>query len=199
MPSQLFSDRMVLDLSTVGVSSLDDFYELCHANPDIPFERNAQGEIEIMSPVNFDGNGQETALSSELYQWNKLAGLGVVRSSSVGITLPNGAVRSPDALWISNEKVLMLSKTEKQRFPVLVPDFVAEIRSITDRLAHLQAKMTEYLESGVRLGWLLDPTDKKAYIYCLGKPVQPIVLAPETHLSGEEVLPGFVFEASLLF
>ena len=72
------------------------------------------------------------------------------------------------------------------------PAFVAEIMSGADRLPPLQRKMELYIANGARLGWLIDPYQRRVYIY---RPeVEPEILdAPET-LSGEAVLPGFVFE-----
>ncbi|HEY9659924.1 MAG TPA: Uma2 family endonuclease, partial [Allocoleopsis sp.] len=71
-------------------------------------------------------------------------------------------------------------------------DFVIELRSRTDRLKPLQEKMQEYLDSGLRLGWLINPQDQQVEIY---RPEQPVeVVAMPTVLSGEEVLPGFTLE-----
>ena len=78
---------------------------------------------------------------------------------------------------------------EREKFPPLTPDFIIELRSKTDRLKTLQEKMQEYLDNGLRLGWLINPQDKEVEIYRPGKPVE-IVQLPVL-LSGEEVLPGF--------
>ncbi len=51
--------------------------------------------------------------------------------------------------------------------------------------------MTEYMQNGARLGWLLDPRDKRVYIYRPRRRVE--CLENPDYLSGEDVLPGFRF------
>ena len=84
----------------------------------------------------------------------------------------------------------MLSKEQRVKFAPLCPDFVVEVRSPTDRLTDLQEKMHEYMTNGARLGWLIDPLNKRVYIY---RPDQsPEILDDPTELKGDPVLPGFV-------
>ena len=105
-------------------------------------------------------------------------------------TLPNDAKRSPDAFWILKEKYYALSEEEREeRFARIVPDFVIELRSKSDNLRNLQNKMREYVENGVRLGWLIDPYEKKLHIYRADRSVE--VLEKPEKVSGEDVLPGF--------
>ena len=135
----------------------------------------------------------ESKLIFALEQWNQTNNKGLVFSSSTGFLLPNDAVRSPDASWISLERWQALPAAGKKRFPPLTPDFVAGIRSESDDLQVLQDKMREYIEQGARLGWLLDPQEKKAYIYRADGSVE-LVPGWDRPLSGEEVLAGFVFD-----
>ena len=72
------------------------------------------------------------------------------------------------------------------------PDFVIELRLRTDSLSQLQEKMEEYPDSGLRLGWLIDPISQQVAIYRQNQEVE-IVSLPTT-LSGEYVLPGFTLE-----
>ena len=117
-------------------------------------------------------------------------------SSSTEFSLPNGGDRSPDAAWVKLERWEALTDEEQDAFPPICPDFVIELRSRTDNLKPLQAKMQEYLDSGLRLGWLIDPQTKRVEVYRLGQSVE--VLDPTT-LSGEDVLPGFVLDLSQIF
>lgn len=116
--------------------------------------------------------------------------MGLAFDSDTEFNLPNGGHRSPDAAWISRERWNALSDKERQTFPPLCPDFVIEQRSPSDRLKSLQAKMQEYLDSGSRLGWLVNPQDKQVEIYRLSRAID--VLQPPNTLSGENVLPGFI-------
>lgn len=167
----------------------EQFYELCMANKDIAMERSPSGELIIMSPVGGGSGRQEADYIADLVIWNRKTGLGEVFSSSTVFKLPSGGDRSPDAAWVAQERWDTLTPDEQKKFPPLCPDFVIELRSESDRLKPLQAKMQEYLESGLRLGWLIDPQGQKVEIY---QPEQTVeVLALPVTLSGEDVLPGF--------
>jgi Uma2 family endonuclease len=111
--------------------------------------------------------------------------------------LPNGAIRSPDASWIRRERWEALTKAQRVKFAPLCPDFVIEVRSETDRLSDLLDKMQEYLDNGARLGWLIDPIDKRAYIYRPGQPVETLDNPGSLH--GDPVLPGFVLNVQELW
>jgi len=168
------------------------FLDLVAANPELQLERTSTGELVIMPPTGGETGDREAEIITQLRVWNKQTQLGKVFSSSTGFTLPNGADRSPDASWIRLSRWEALSAEERQGFPPLCPDFVAELRSPTDSLKKLQDKMQEYMEQGAQLGWLIDPKTKQVEIYRLGQ-VMEVLNAPTT-LSGEDVLPGFVLD-----
>ncbi|NJO39733.1 MAG: Uma2 family endonuclease [Cyanobacteria bacterium CRU_2_1] len=182
---------------TVNLSPLleltdDAFYQLCRNNPEIQFERTATGELVIMSPVGGEGGKREADLIVDLGLWNRQANLGVVFSSSTCFKLPNGADRSPDAAWIKQARWDALTPAQQRKFPPIVPDFVIELRSETDDLGTLRAKMREYMDNGVVLGWLINPQDRQVEIYRQGHPVE--VFDAPISLSGEDLLPGFVLD-----
>ncbi|MBE9126193.1 MULTISPECIES: Uma2 family endonuclease [unclassified Coleofasciculus] len=176
---------------TIPRLSADGFLELCKANQDLQLELTATGEVIIMPPT-FSWTGkQNSGLNAQLWNWNDKTGLGTVFDSSTGFTLPNGAIRSPDASWVSNERWEALTEIQqKEEFSPLSPDFVVELRSSSDSLKKLREKMQEYIDNGVRLGWLIDTTKKQVEIYRPGRTVE--VVESPTMLSGEEVLPEFV-------
>jgi Uma2 family endonuclease len=170
------------------------FFQLCQANPEIKFELTATGELIIMPPTDGETGERNHSLSGQLWQWNQQTKLGKGFDSSTCFNFPNGAERSPDASWIKLERWQALTPEQRQKFPPLAPDFVVELRSPTDRLPILQKKMQEYSENGVRLGWLINPQDQQVEIYRLGQEVE--ILQAPTHLSGEDVLPGFMLDLS---
>ena len=142
-----------------------------------------------MTPIGGESGNQEASLIMKVGIWNEQAGLGLVFSSSTVFKLPNGGDRSPDVAWVKRDRWEALTQTEREKFPPLCPDFVIELRSRTDRLTPLQEKMQEYLQSGLRLGWLINPQDCQVEIY---RPNQPIETLPyPVSLSGEDILPGF--------
>jgi Uma2 family endonuclease len=183
---------------TIPHLSIEGFKEICKANQNFQLEREATGEIIIMPPT-FPWTGkQNSSLNAQLWIWNDRTGLGIVFDSSSGFTLANGAVRSPDVSWISNQRWQALSKTQqKEEFSPLAPDFVIELRSSSDSLNKLQAKMQEYIDNGVRLGWLIDTTNQQVEIYRPGKSVETLV-SPAT-LSGEEILPEFILDLNKIW
>lgn len=184
---------ITLNLNTVDLSD-EQFYHLCRANENWKLERTPEGELVIMSPVGGVSGNREADLITDLNIWNRQMRRGKVFSSSTIFRLPNGGDRSPDAAWVSLERWETLSVEEQERFPPIYPDFVIELRSRTDRLASLQAKMQEYLKSGLYLGWLINPQDQQIEIYRPQKAVE-IVQLPAC-LSGENVLTGFELNLS---
>jgi Uma2 family endonuclease len=130
-------------------------------------------------------------------QWAEQDGTGEGFDSSTRFRLPNGAERGPDLAWVRRERLDELTADEAERFLPLCPDFVLELRSPTDRLAPLQAKMQEWLDNGAQLGWLIDPQNRRISVYRPGVPVE-MLEEPET-LSGDPVLPGFVLDVQAIF
>ncbi|MFS8857010.1 Uma2 family endonuclease [Synechococcus sp. H55.7] len=173
------------------------FEQLCRQNPELRLERTAQGELVAMAPVGSESGLRNADLLGQLWQWNRRTSLGLVFDSSTGFALPNGAIRSPDADWVAKERWQQLTPQQRRRFAPLCPDFVLELRSPTDDLATLQAKLQEYLENGSRLGWLIDPESQRVYVYRPGQ--LPQILERPTCLEGDPVLPGFVADLSLVW
>ncbi len=179
----------VLDLQPIVSLSREQFYQLCQNNPDLILERDPLGKLIIMSPVGGESGAQEASLIFKVSLWNHQSQLGVVFSSSTIFSLPQGGDRSPDVAWVSLSRWERLTPEERESFPPICPDFVIELRSKSDRLEPLQSKMREYLASGLKLGWLINPQQQQVEIYRPNQPMEIINLPAE--LSGEKVLPGF--------
>jgi len=167
-----------------------EFYELCRANPDWQFERTAEGEVIGMPPTGGETGRKNFQLTLVLGTWVERDGTGIGFDSSTAFRLPNGATRSPDAAWILRSRWEALSAEEREEFAPVCPDFVVELRSRRDRLTSLQDKMEEYVQCGARLGWLIDPLERRVYVYRPGEPVE--VLENPATVEGDPVLPGFV-------
>jgi Uma2 family endonuclease len=150
-----------------------------------------------MPPTGLESGRRNNRLSYRLTAWADANGSGIVFDSSTLFTLPNGAKRSPDASWVRRERWEALPKEQRQGFGLLCPDFVAELRSPTDRLSLLQEKMQEYIANGALLGWLIDPLEKRVYVY---RPDQAVeILDDPPAVSGDPVLPGFVLRVRELW
>ena len=171
----------------------EQFTALAAANRDLRLERTSQGELIVNPPAGWETGKRNSSLTGQLYKWYEAnETLGEVFDSSTGFTLPNGAIRSPDASWVSRERWEALTPEQKTTFPKICPDFVVELRSKSDKLPPLQEKMREYLENGAKLGWLIDPQSSRVEIYQTGKETE--ILENPTQLSGEPVLPGFTLK-----
>lgn len=181
----------------VGELSDKQFEKICRKNRDFRIEQTAEGELILMPPTLPDSGWRNSDLNTEVNNWNRKAKKGIVFDSSTYFTLRNGARRSPDVTWMRREKWDKLTVEQRKTVSRIVPDFVIELRSSTDSLKKLQAKMAEYIENGVRLGWLIDPKTRKVHIYRANGETE--VLQNPEKLSGEDVLVGFELNVQEIF
>lgn len=184
--------EITINLNNVVKLSDDQFYQLCRDNPDIKFERNLNGELIVMPPTGGETGKRNAKITARFVVWNEQTQLGEVFDSSTCFKLPNGSDRSPDVSWIENSRWNALSLEQREKFPTIAPDFVLELMSPSDSLSATQAKMQEYMNAGVKLGWLIDRKTRRVEIYRLGQPKE--VLESPTSLSGEDVLVGFTLD-----
>ena len=179
----------------------EQFEQLAEAEQLARMELTKDGELIVMSPTGGTAGRKNRLLTQQIGNWTDRDGTGEVFDSSTVFILPNGARKSPDVSWIELTRWNQLTSAQQDGFPSLAPDFVIELVSPSDlknqRYEDLQAKMQEYLDNGVRLGWLIEPSAKIVEIYRIGKQVE-ILNTPQT-LLGEDVLPGFVLDLSSIF
>lgn len=180
---------LTLELQSADIDLTDEqFYRLCQANRDLRLERTAGGKLIIMPPTGWETGNRNSRLIQQLSNWADAEGRGLVFDSSTGFRLPNGAIRSPDAAWVKRDRLEVL-KPDPEKFLPLCPDFLIELRSASDLLADVQAKMREYLENGLPLGWLINPQDQQVEVY---RPTQDVeILNIPTEISADPILPGF--------
>ena len=179
---------VVLNFHAIDMTD-EQFLQLCADNEALRFELTAKKELIIMPPAGSESAWRNSKLNQRLANWAEENGTGIIFDSSAGFTLPNGAIRSPDASWVPRQRWQALSLEQRRVFAPICPDFVLELRSPTDSLSTLQDKMVEYIDNGARLGWLIDPADKHVYIYRPGQPVES--LEDAGLVSGDPVLTGF--------
>ena len=189
---------IVLDFRDVLEKISDDEFEnFCRHNPDVELELTEEGELVIMPPTGGETGIRNFTLIGNFFNWLEKDKSGVGFDSSTVFKLPNGAKRSPDLAWITNERWENLTDVEQEKFPSLCPDFVVELRSPSDSLVNLQNKMKEYIENGAALGWLIDPLEKKVHVY---RPnTETKILDDPKQVSGEPLLKGFTLNARKLW
>ena len=184
-----FAEGLLIRLQPALCPTEDQFFEFCQINRDLRIERNADGGVLVMEPAGWETGEKDAELTYQLKAWARKDGSGRAVGSSAGYRLPNGAVRSPDASWVRNERLASVTPDERTKFLPLCPDFAIELRSPTDRLPRLREKMAEYIANGTKLGWLIDPLSRSVSVYRSGSEVE-ILDAPEA-VSAHPVLEGF--------
>lgn len=196
---EMNSDGWPVILQTCPAFEMNDeqFYEFCRQNRDWRIERTAEGELIIMPPAGGETGNQNALLTTFFTFWALQEGTGIAFDSSTGFLLPNRATRSPDVAWVKKSRLRALTPEQKKKFLPLCPDFVIELRSPSDTLKTVQEKMQEYLDNGAQLGWLIDPSERRVYVYrpeiaveCLDNPA---------NISGDPELPGFVLDLTRLW
>jgi len=194
---QVEADFVVLNVEKVGLTD-EQFVELCADNREFQFELTAQKELVIMTPPGGKTGRRHSRIHYRLADWAERTGQGVVFAPGTLFQLPNGAKRALDGAWVSHGRWDSLTDEQQEKIPPICPEFVLELMSPSDRrpvrFRMLQAKMNEYIANGAQLGWLVDPFQKKVYIYRPGEPVE--CLDNPGEVSGDPVLPGFVFQFS---
>jgi Uma2 family endonuclease len=198
---------LTLQLPPVLKLTDEQFEQLAAANQDLQLELTAKGELIIMPPTGGETGDRNFELDGQLWYWNRQTRFGKAFDSSTGFRLPKGGTRSPDVAWISMERWEALTPAQRKKFLPLCPDFAVELVSETDSeaVASLRAsdveetrsKMQEYINNGLRLGWLINPRTRQVEIYRPNQAVE-VLQSPAT-LSGEDVLPGFVLDLQPIF
>jgi Uma2 family endonuclease len=188
-----------VDLQMPPQGRLDDdlFFAICQANRDYRIERNARGDIQIMPPTGGLTGKRNSDLLTDLNIWARRDGRGLVFDSSTGFNLPNGATRSPDVAWVLRERLARLSEAERRGFLPLAPDLVIELASTTDAVADLLAKMGEYQDNGVRLGWLILPAQRQVQVFSAG--CEPGCVDHPEALADPDLLPGLTLDLTRIW
>lgn len=195
-PLEKIASFLTPDLRSLRLTAAQ-FEQVCRDNPDLRLELTSTGGLIIMPPAGSTTGKRNSNLNRQLGVWAERDGSGVAFDSSTGFTLPDKAVRSPDASWVRREKWDALTEDEQERFARLCPDFVIELRSRWNTLKAQQQKMQEYLDNGTQLAWLIDPRERRVYIYRKGEEVEVLTDAPT--VSADPVLKGFVLQLAELW
>lgn len=190
-------DSLVLKGDLTERLTDEEFYRFCEDNPDVRMERNSDLQIVIMSPVSTLSGFYSTEVIRQLSNWSVSDGRGLAFDASTGFTLPDRSILSPDASWLLREKWDRLSLEQKERFAPICPDFVIEVRSKSDSLETLMNKMRVWIQNGASEGWLLDPRDKRYYLFLSGRNMKTVE-GTDVKLSAEGMANGFDLDVSRL-
>lgn len=183
-------EAIVLRGPLVAGFSDEKFFQFCQDNRDLRLERTCDHEIIFMSPAGFLSSSHSAEVIFQLSLWNKQTKSGRVGESSAAYVLPDKATLSPDASWFSHATWAQVPVEMRNKFLPVCPEFVVEVKSPTDRIPTLQAKMEQWLRNGVQLGFLLDCEAQTAWVYRPGQPAEELSGFHRT-LNGEPEMPGF--------
>ncbi len=188
-------DTIVLKTDALRMTE-EEFFNLCQQNRELRMERDKNQNIFIMSPTGNLTSAINLQLGIQIDKWNQMEKNGIVFDSNAGFTLDNKAIRSPDVSWVSKVRHNALPMIERKRFAHICPDFVIELKSDSDSLKQLKEKMQEWIENGCKLGWLIDPEERKVYIYHSTSHNSEMHFGEK--ITGENILPGFVLDISFM-
>src|SRR5258708_21038826 len=167
----------------------EELMRFCAANDALRVERDANGEILVMTPAGGRTGKKNSDLIIDLGIWARADGRGFVFESNTGFTLPDGSMRSPDAAWIERTRWDALSEEDQERYSPICPDFIIELRSQSDSLPELEEKMEQWIANGAKLAWLIDPERQVVAVYRPGD--QPEVHHHPTSVQGSGPIAGF--------
>ena len=195
-PGQEFNLLELTGPLTTEAMRFEEFVALSSRFPDLRMEQEPNGQITIMPPVLSGSGYRESEANGFVWQWNRQTKLGKTYSASTGIRLRDGSTKQADTAWIAKEKIAALDAAQlDDSFLPIEPDFIIEVRSKTDSLDKLKAKMTDaWIGNGVRLAWLIDPYEEQTWIYRANGSVEVVAGFAGKKLHGEDVLPGFELE-----
>jgi Uma2 family endonuclease len=189
--------EFLIKTNSIGGLTEEQFFHFCQENQQLRFEKTSSGEILLMAPTGSETGAFNIAIGAKLFVWADRTKLGICFDSNTGFTLPNNAVRSPDAAYIKKEEWSKVAKSDRQRFAHICPDFVIELLSYSDEESVLKVKMDEWMHNGCSLAWLVNPIKKETIIY--RKKKQYEIVSFDQELSGEDVLPGFTLNLNSVF
>ncbi len=160
----------------------------CESNDCMRVELEPNGDLTVMTPAGSDSGRLNSYLTFQLASWAEADGSGEHFDSSTGFRLPDGAMRNPDAAWVSHERIAALTRSERRGFWRICPEFVVELVSESDSRSTVEEKMRMWMSNGVQLAWLIDPYSAEAIVYRAN--AEPERLTQPEYLMGESPVAG---------
>src|SRR6185437_11872940 len=173
-----------------------EFEALCRENTGVRLERTKEGIVRMNPPTGgFTGSGNQE-IAAQLNQWWRKHEKGRVFDSSTGFHLPDGSILSPDASYLSAERLRTLPKGGLRGFPRVCPDFVIELVSESDPLPAVKEKMNDWIANGAQLAWLIDPYQRQVLVFRPGRAAE---IVSGDRIAGEGPVDGLVLDLARIW
>lgn len=122
-----------------------------------------------------------------------------VRANQLGLSLPEGTtfqcfpdapnqVRKADASFIRGDRIT-LEEAATEGHVHIAPDLAVEVVSPNDVYYEVHEKVQDYLDAGVLLVWVVDPSTRSVEVH--RQDGAGTILREKDSLDGESVLRGF--------
>lgn len=194
LPEMNFAATLTLD--SENPPSAEQFVAFCEANRDLKLERTPRGEIVIVPPAGGESDYRNAWAISQLVTWARRTGHGKYFGATALFFLADGSALSPDAAWVSRERLSSLSSKQRKSFMPVCPEFVIEVMSPSDRLPAAQQKMRNWIANGVELGWLVDGDSMRVFVYRGSGEVQ---IVTGDQIEGEGLVSGFTLDLTAIW
>lgn len=148
------------------------------------------GKVVIMSPSGFESDEVAFRFGGKLFNYVDERKLGRMSGSSGGFTLPNSNTRAPDFSFTKAERL----RRSPRGFAQLAPDLAVEVKSPSDSLEDLRAKLTDFLNQGTQVGILINPEQRWVEIRRTNQ--QPVRLNEDDTLTIPELFPDWQLRLS---
>lgn len=156
-----------------------------------------EGELRKMAPAGARHGRAAMRIGSLLDRHTTTQRIGVVLAAETGFRISRDpdTVRAPDASFVRRERVPPEGMPEG--YWDIAPDLVAEVVSPNDTAAEVQSKVQMWLETGVRLVWVVYPGTRSVVAYESLKEISTLTTGDT--LSGGNVVPGFECAVAEIF
>ena len=147
-----------------------------------------RGRLIVHEPPGYRHGRVAHRVAMRIEDFARVQHLGVVVAAETGFKLAAkpDTVRAADAAFIARHRV---PTDEPLGYLPIAPDLVVEVLSPSDRAGDIQSKVSDWLNAGTRLVWVVDPVRCRAVVYRADASVA--LLSENDALDGEDVLPGF--------
>ncbi len=154
------------------------------------------GELRMMSPAGFEHGRVAGQIHGCLAEFVKSRGLGLVLSAETGYWIGHDpdTVRAPDVAFVAANRV---PPSPALGFFEGAPDLTVEVLSPDDRPGEVVTKVQDWLRSGCKAVWVVDPATRTVVVHQPAAP--PVRLGPGDVLTGEDFLPGFHLRVAEIF